>query len=88
MAFSASGTGLKSEINVTPLVDVVLVLRSLHGGDPILQMGYRSKHAAREQDQLRRPPTADSSSAHGRDGRTYLNKDEGRWRSFGRGSSR
>ena len=41
MAFSAGGTGsVKSEINVTPLVDVVLVLLIIFMvATPILQMG-------------------------------------------------
>ena len=40
MAFSAGGTGVKSEINITPLVDVVLVLLIIFMvAMPILQMG-------------------------------------------------
>ena len=40
MAFSAGGTGVKSEINITPLVDVVLVLLIIFMvATPILQMG-------------------------------------------------
>jgi len=40
MSFSAGGTGVKSEINITPLVDVVLVLLIIFMvATPILQMG-------------------------------------------------
>ena len=40
MAFSAGGTGVKSEINITPLVDVVLVLLIIFMvAMPVLQMG-------------------------------------------------
>ena len=40
MAFSAGGSGVKSEINITPLVDVVLVLLIIFMvATPILQMG-------------------------------------------------
>src|SRR3954453_890259 len=41
MSMSAgSGQGVRSEINITPLVDVVLVLPIIFmGGPPILQMG-------------------------------------------------
>src|SRR5256885_16885810 len=40
MAFSSSGSGLRSEINITPLVDVVLVLLIIFMvATPILQMG-------------------------------------------------
>jgi len=40
MAFSGGGAGVKSEINITPLVDVVLVLLIIFMvATPILQMG-------------------------------------------------
>ncbi|HVR41452.1 MAG TPA: biopolymer transporter ExbD [Thermoanaerobaculia bacterium] len=40
MAFSSGGVGVKSEINITPLVDVVLVLLIIFMvATPILQMG-------------------------------------------------
>jgi len=40
MAFSAGGSGVRSEINITPLVDVVLVLLIIFMvATPILQMG-------------------------------------------------
>jgi len=40
MAMSAGGTGVRSEINITPLVDVVLVLLIIFMvATPILQMG-------------------------------------------------
>jgi biopolymer transport protein ExbD len=40
MAFSSGGTGVRSEINITPLVDVVLVLLIIFMvATPILQMG-------------------------------------------------
>jgi len=40
MAFSAGGSGVRSEINITPLVDVVLVLLIIFMvAMPILQMG-------------------------------------------------
>jgi biopolymer transport protein ExbD len=40
MAFGGSGSGVRSEINITPLVDVVLVLLIIFMvATPILQMG-------------------------------------------------
>jgi biopolymer transport protein ExbD len=40
MAFSAGGTGVRSDINITPLVDVVLVLLIIFMvATPIMQMG-------------------------------------------------
>lgn len=40
MAFSAGGDGVRSEINITPLVDVVLVLLIIFMvATPIMQMG-------------------------------------------------
>lgn len=40
MAFSGGGTGVRSDINITPLVDVVLVLLIIFMvATPILQMG-------------------------------------------------
>jgi biopolymer transport protein TolR len=40
MAFGGGGTGVRSEINITPLVDVVLVLLIIFMvASPILQMG-------------------------------------------------
>ena len=40
MAFSSGGAGVRSEINITPLVDVVLVLLIIFMvATPILQMG-------------------------------------------------
>ena len=40
MAFSSGGGGVRSEINITPLVDVVLVLLIIFMvATPILQMG-------------------------------------------------
>jgi len=40
MAFGGGGTGVRSEINITPLVDVVLVLLIIFMvATPILQMG-------------------------------------------------
>src|SRR6266852_1378906 len=40
MAFTSGGSGVRSEINITPLVDVVLVLLIIFMvATPILQMG-------------------------------------------------
>ena len=40
MSFSGGGSGVRSEINITPLVDVVLVLLNIFMvATPILQMG-------------------------------------------------
>jgi biopolymer transport protein ExbD len=70
---SAGGKGLRSEINVTPLIDVVLVLLIVFMVVvPILQTGYV----------VATPPARPSEPLAGRqlivrmdrDGRTYLNR--------------
>ena len=73
-----SGGGLKSEINVTPLVDVVLVLLIIFMVViPILQMGYPVNTPPENKNAQFVPPSADQLIVRmDRDGRTYLNKEE------------
>ena len=73
----ASGSSLKSEINVTPLVDVVLVLLIIFMVViPILQLGY-PVNTPPENKTFVQPITTDQLIVRmDRDGRAYLNKEE------------
>jgi biopolymer transport protein TolR len=77
MNIGAGGT-LKSEINVTPLVDVVLVLLIIFMVViPILQMGYPVETPPENKTAAVVPPSADQLIVRmDRDGRTFLNKEE------------
>ena len=79
------GGGLKSEINVTPLVDVVLVLLIIFMVViPILQMGYPVDTPPENKTAAVVPPSADQLIVRmDRDGRTYLNKEEVPMAQFG-----
>jgi biopolymer transport protein TolR len=81
----AGGTALKSEINVTPLVDVVLVLLIIFMVViPILQMGYPVNTPPENKQQFVVPPSADQLIVRmDKDGRTYLNKEEVNMANFG-----
>jgi biopolymer transport protein ExbD len=72
------GGSLKSEINVTPLVDVVLVLLIIFMVViPILQMGYPVDTPPENKNAQFVPPSADQLIVRmDRDGRTFLNKEE------------
>jgi len=86
MAMSTGGRGtLKSEINVTPLVDVVLVLLIIFMVViPILQMGYPVNTPPENKQNFVVPPTADQLIVRmDRDGRAYLNKEEVPMAQFG-----
>ena len=86
MAMSVgSGGGLKSEINVTPLVDVVLVLLIIFMVViPILQMGYPVNTPPENKEATFVPPSADQLIVRmDRDGRAYLNKEEVQMQHFG-----
>ena len=79
MAMNVGGGGsLKSEINVTPLVDVVLVLLIIFMVViPILQMGYPVETPPENKTAAVVPPSADQLIVRmDRDGRTDLNKEE------------
>jgi biopolymer transport protein TolR len=73
-----SGGGPKSEINVTPLVDVVLVLLIIFMVvQPLLQMGYDVQVPPNAQDLATPPPTSDQlvvSMTSTKD--VYLNKEK------------
>ena len=74
----AGGSSLKSEINVTPLVDVVLVLLIIFMVViPILQMGYPVNTPPENKSTFVVPPSADQLIVRmDADGRAYLNKEE------------
>ena len=86
MSMNVGGGGtLKSEINVTPLVDVVLVLLIIFMVViPILQMGYPVDTPPENKTAAVVPPSADQLIVRmDRDGRTYLNKEEVPMAQFG-----
>ena len=86
MGMSAGGgTGIKSEINVTPLVDVVLVLLIIFMVIvPVLQMGY-DVNTPKKVDAKVQPPTKSDQIIvrMDADGRTYINKEEIPMATFG-----
>ena len=79
------GNTLKSEINVTPLVDVVLVLLIIFMVvTPLLQMGYEVDTPPKVESLA--PPPQDSDQIIVRmdaSGKTYINKEEIAWAQFG-----
>ena len=78
------GSALKSEINVTPLVDVVLVLLIIFMVViPILQMGYPVDTPPENKAAVVMPSTDQLIVRMDRDGRTYLNKEEVPMAQFG-----
>jgi len=79
MGMSAGGgSSLKSEINVTPLVDVVLVLLIIFMVIiPILQMGHPVNTPPENKSNFVAPPTADQLIVRmDRNGHAFLNKEE------------
>jgi biopolymer transport protein TolR len=69
------GSGVKSDINITPLVDVVLVLLIIFMVvTPILQMGYEVQVPPKVESAVP-PPTSDQVIVRmDRDGSTWINK--------------
>ena len=78
MAISPSfGAHPKSEINITPLVDVVLVLLIIFMVvTPLLQMGYDVKVPPKAQVDTPQPPADQLIVSLARGNRLYLNKEE------------
>ena len=79
MGMSAGGgSTIKSEINVTPLVDVVLVLLIIFMVvQPMLQMGYEVETPPEVKTQVPQPPDPNQIIINmDATGKTYLNKQE------------
>jgi biopolymer transport protein TolR len=79
MGMSAGGgTGVKSEINVTPLVDVVLVLLIIFMVIvPVLQMGYEATTPKKVESAVPPPMKSDQIIVRmDASGRTFINKEE------------
>jgi biopolymer transport protein ExbD len=78
MAMNVGGTTIKSEINVTPLIDVVLVLLIIFMVvQPMLQVGYEVDTPPKID--LPVPPTPNDDQIIVRmdaAGKTYINKEE------------
>jgi biopolymer transport protein ExbD len=73
------GTGVRSDINVTPLVDVVLVLLIIFMAiTPLLEreMPVRIPEEPKQEQQQQPPPTDQYLVRLQKDGRIFLNKDE------------
>jgi biopolymer transport protein TolR len=77
MAVGPSGS-LKADINITPLVDVVLVLLIIFMViTPILQVGYDTKVPPKVDTPTNAPPPVDQVIVRiDADGRMYINKEE------------
>jgi biopolymer transport protein TolR len=79
MGMAAGGSGeYKSDINITPLVDVVLVLLIIFMViTPLLQMGYDVKVPPKVQAQANQPPPSDQIIVSlTPQNRIFLNKEE------------
>ena len=78
MALGVGGAGeYKSDINITPLVDVVLVLLIIFMViTPLLQMGYDVKVPTKKQDPVSTPPTDLVIVSLTPQNKYYLNKEE------------
>ena len=75
---SAGGTGLKSDINITPLVDVVLVLLIIFMViTPLVQVGYDTRVPPKVESTTPPPPSVDQVIIRlDSTGRIYINKEE------------
>jgi biopolymer transport protein ExbD len=72
-----AGGGYKSDINITPLVDIVLVLLIIFMViTPLLQMGYDIKVPPKAQLDTPQPPSDQLIVSITPSGRLYLNKEQ------------
>jgi len=72
-----AGGGYKSDINITPLVDIVLVLLIIFMViTPLLQMGYDIKVPPKAQLDTPQPPSDQLIVSITSSGRLYLNKEQ------------